>query len=413
MTRRRKPNFQSGSFTTADRLARAVYDDLLPEDPKTCEDYGFNRAITVEEQCNLLGLYIGTVRNLVKAIFLDMHDTRLIKIIGIPSKTVHNWCVRGALVDEIKSAFYMIPEGSRGTYFPWFLQNQHIVALAGQPLSAKEMRDHGDGMLVRTWRFTGGSERDSPKDIRAAVARQPPEEQQCYSLYALLLSRSTPSTDLPNLWVDFGFTSCTSQEEEDVLGGQYQRLIALCTFKEFCDAYRDRRLLKLFCSKGLCNDKLRDLLPGPLPTDGKESVWDLKGFVLQEGCTGEETSIPSSVTVDYGFINCMNASERQQLKKVYKYYFDNPHGDPLALHEAAMKGSLYDFLSNKVQGLHGPEFQRLLKNQHPYLNLVLSRKPWFSAWQAPSFILNTKALVFVAGLCGVLLVMFSMRVLSL
>ena len=37
-------------------LARAVYDNLLPEHPQTCEDYGFNRAVTDEEKSKLLGL---------------------------------------------------------------------------------------------------------------------------------------------------------------------------------------------------------------------------------------------------------------------------------------------------------------------------------------------------------------------
>ena len=83
MTRRRRKGKanQSVSPTTADHLARAVYDDLLPEHPQTCEDYGFNRAITVAEKCNLLGLYIGMVRNLIKAIFLDVH-TRPHQIYG-------------------------------------------------------------------------------------------------------------------------------------------------------------------------------------------------------------------------------------------------------------------------------------------------------------------------------------------
>lgn len=73
MVRRRKTGNQSPN--TADHLARAVFDDLLPQHPQTCEDYGFNRAITVEEKCNLLGLYIGTVRGVVYASFSDVHIT--------------------------------------------------------------------------------------------------------------------------------------------------------------------------------------------------------------------------------------------------------------------------------------------------------------------------------------------------
>ena len=71
--RRKGKSNQSESLTTADHLARAVHDNVLPQDPKTCEDYGFNRAITYGEQCNLLGLYNGTICNLVKAVLLDAH----------------------------------------------------------------------------------------------------------------------------------------------------------------------------------------------------------------------------------------------------------------------------------------------------------------------------------------------------
>jgi len=46
-------------INTADYLALAVQQNLLPEHPQTCEDYGFNRALTAEEKTMLFGLYIG------------------------------------------------------------------------------------------------------------------------------------------------------------------------------------------------------------------------------------------------------------------------------------------------------------------------------------------------------------------
>lgn len=64
MGRRRKTQNQP-SKTTADYLAQAVFDDLLPEHPQTCADYGFDRAVTPEEKCNLLGLYIGGFHDLI------------------------------------------------------------------------------------------------------------------------------------------------------------------------------------------------------------------------------------------------------------------------------------------------------------------------------------------------------------
>jgi hypothetical protein len=291
--------------------------------------------------------------------------TGLIKVMKIPPKTIHNWRVRGVLADEIKAAYYKIPENRRGRYFPWFLQNEHIVALAGRPLSEETLSNHGDAMVVGAWRFIGGSERDSAEEIRAAIARKPADEQKCHCLYALLLSKWRPPLGL-DLWIDFGFASCTSQEEEMELGVWYQELITMCTFKEFCDAYRDGCLLDLFHSKGLqVNDHahLRDLLHGP--TYCHKSVWDLKQSILREHSTKEESRMPPSVMVDYGFTNCRNDSERRQLKRVYKAFFDSRNGDPLALHEAAIKGNIHGYVSQVVQGLRDPKFQRLMRNPYP------------------------------------------------
>ena len=355
-------------INTADYLALAVYQNLLPEHPQTCADYGLDRAFTADEKSNLMGLYTGMSYSLVSAIFLKAH-TGLIKVMKIPPKTIHNWRVRGVLVDEIKAAFYKLPEHTRGGYFPWFLQNEHIIALSGQPLSEETLKGRGDAMTVRAWRFTGGSERDSAEEITAAIARKPAEERKCHLLYALLLSEWRPSPDL-GLWIDFGFASCTSQEAEMELGTRYQQLITMCTFQEFYDAYRTGSLFGLFRSKGLQVDDdahLRDLLRGP--TCGNKSVWDLKRSIVQEDSTKKESSMIPSVMVDYGFMNCRNDSERRQLKRVYKAFFDSRDGDPLKLHEAAIKGNIHGYVSQVVQGLRDPKFQRLMKNPYPLPDL--------------------------------------------
>ena len=76
-----------------------------------------------------------------------------------------------------------------------------------------------------------------------------------------------------------------------------------------------------------------------------------------------------SVVADYGFMNCRNDSERRQLKRVYKAFFDSRDGDPLALHEAAIKGNIHGYVSKVVQGLRDPKFQRLMKNLYPLPDL--------------------------------------------
>ena len=50
---------------------------------------------------------------------------------------------------------------------------------------------------------------------------------------------------------------------------------------------------------------------------------------------------------------------------MYKAFFES-HGDPLALHEAAIAGNLYGFLSKTVQGLQDRrKFERLMENPYP------------------------------------------------
>ena len=268
------------------------------------------------------------------------------------------------LVDEIKTAFYKLgPEQSRGAYFAWFLQNEHIVALAGQPLPEKATHDAADAALLRAWRFTGGSGWNSAENIKAAIARKSVEEQNCHVLYNLLLSKWHPSPSL-DLWVNFGFASCRVQEEEMWLGRLYQRLIHMCTFKEFCDAYRAHRLPHLFDSKGLrVNNPVQ--FRGLLQSKWKKSVWYLKKAIAHEDFAGEESEMVPAVLVDYGFANGRNGSQKRRLKKVYKDFFDSPNGDPLALHEAAIKGNIHGYISTVVKDLRDPMFQRLMKNPYP------------------------------------------------
>ena len=142
----------------------------------------------------------------------------------------------------------------------------------------------------------------------------------------------------------------------------------MCTFKEFCDAFCGRRLIDLFHSKGLKvndNEQLRDLLH----SESKKSVWSLKQAIVQEESTKEEAFINRPVMMDYGFINCRNDSERRELKRVYRAFFEKHNEDPLALHEAAIKGNIHGYLSNVVQGLRDPKFRRLMKNLYPLPDL--------------------------------------------
>lgn len=194
----------------------------------------------------------------------------------------------------------------------------------------------------------------------------------------------------------------------------------MCTFKEFCDAYRNGHLLDLFHSRSLQvknNPRIQDLLSGRPLMDSRKSVWYLKQSILVEDDTGEEYIVDPSTVLDYGFINCRNASEWKQLMKVYRDFFNNNHGDPLAFHEAAMKGNLYGFLSNIGRGIiRGPKFQRLMRTYpgpNPLPDLRILRRSLCSKRQAPLAISKMQALFFIIGVIGIVLGLFLMRPLPL
>lgn len=322
-----------------DHLALAVRNNLFPQDTQTCEDYGFERAFTAENRSNLLGLYIGLM------------DPR---IIGIPPKTVNDWRVRGVLVEEIKTAYYKVPAQSRGNYFPWFLENQHIL----NPSTAadSQSKDNGDAMVLRAWRFTGGAETDSPAEIRARINAMPQDRQSCHVFYTMLLSKWHPAP-FHDFWIPFGFCSCSCEEDEMHLGGRYQVLITKCTFDEFHDAFCSAGILDLFRKHGIDVDDryLSDVLQN---RNMNKSVWDLKQFAIQT-----EGRIVNSVACDYGFMNCRKDAEIQALKKVYRTFFERHGADPLALHDAALRGDIFGYLGSLMK--LNAKYERLMKNPYP------------------------------------------------
>jgi hypothetical protein len=330
-------------ITTADHLALAVRNNLLPQDTQTCEDYGFARAFTAEKRSKLLGLYIG----LMSSVF-----------IGIPSKTIHDWRVKGVLVEEIKAAYYKIPAESRGEYFPWFLQNQHIL---DPSTTADQSNNEGDAMVLHAWRFTGGAETDSPADIKAQINSMSEDKQSCHLFYTFLLSKWHPAP-FHDLWIPFGFCSCACEEEEMYLGGQYQVLITKCTFNEFYDAFCSARILDLFHKNGI-DVNVRYLADVLQNHNMHKSVWDLKQFVLQTHEQNPEGRMVNSVACDYGFMNCRKGAEIQALKKVYRTFFERYDADPLMLHDAAIRGNIFGYMGSLMK--LNKKYERLMKNPYP------------------------------------------------
>jgi len=324
-------------INTAYYLARACRRDRLPDDPQTCEDYGFTKAFTVENRCKLLGLYIGLT------IYQDVSPS-----------TLHKWRIKGKLVEGIKEVYEKVPAASRGKYYPWFLENQYIL----DP-SKIAPTDHVHETFMRAWRYAGGLPTSSLEEMMETVGTWPEKKQACFQLCLCLLSGWHPSPD-QLLWVQFGFCVSPDEWHETSVSQIYQALIARCTFNEFYTAYQSSALIPLFHAKGLGSElrsipHIEDVLECCL---GHKSVWDLKQYVVVDAA-----ELIPSVAVDYGFVNCKTEEEIDGLKKVYKTFFGLPDADPIELHEAAIKGRLFEYVGALVK--LKKRFYRLMKNPYP------------------------------------------------
>ena len=175
-------------ITTADHLALAVRQDMFPGNRQTCEDYGFNRVHTDDEETNLLGLYIGMLIHLLMR--SSQRAYRPHQNLEDSSQDHSQMACSWSVVDKIKATYYKIPEDRRGEYFPWFLRNEHILAPGGQSSSTSAQASqampvelsgvHVDAAVVTAWRFIGGSESDSAEEIKAALARKLDGERNCF-----------------------------------------------------------------------------------------------------------------------------------------------------------------------------------------------------------------------------------------
>jgi hypothetical protein len=338
-------------INTADYLALAVRDDLIPEHPQTLIDYGFERAFTVENRTKLFGLFVG-----------------LIHVLGVKPQLIHKWRLNGTLIREIHAAYEKVPVSSRGGYYPWFTKNQYVLD-DSMPIPT----DHRYDFAQKAWVFVGGSPSDTEGQIKAQVATWPSNKQICHALYAILLGEWHPGPS-QYLWVLFGFCVTRDRYEESSLGVLYRELIMLCTFDEFTTAFESSTLFSLIVSKGIQRrssnpywdfanwDDLEDVLSGS-PQVFK-SVWYLKQYVMAED--SEEVKPIPAVTVDYGFMNCKDEEDTSNLKRLYKQILEMPKVKPLELHEAAIKGELFKYAGRLVQlEKKKKKFQRLLKNPYP------------------------------------------------
>ncbi|KAJ7629560.1 hypothetical protein B0H17DRAFT_1164295 [Mycena rosella] len=187
------------------------------------------------------------------------------------------------------------------------------------------------------------------------MARWPKEKQACGLLSNLV----------------FWICACRDEHEESNLAGIYTALFQTCSFDELYHAYDSSTLTSLFDSKGLRKKRetiphLEEVLKGSPRVF--QSVWYLKQFVMAK----EEVRPTPSITVDYGFMNCLkNEEETTLLKDLYSQIFALPRVDPMKLHEACIQGKLYDHVREllKLKKKDQKVLKRLLKNPYPLPDL--------------------------------------------
>ncbi|KAL6307475.1 hypothetical protein BKA93DRAFT_893568 [Sparassis latifolia] len=319
---------------SADYLYLACLKDTFPDDSDTLNDYGFSRLLSVGDQSKLLGLYRG--------VFLYMNTN---------VRDLHKWQLEGTLAANIIAMYEKIPEGSRGGYYPWFLQNRHIVDSTSAEIDPHEMQN--------TFFAIARPYLDPADKDKAVQEFTPQAKRDSFMLYALLLRGWHPDpVSLPDLFFDFGFCTC----RETPLAFLYLDLIKRCTFTEFWKAHQSNSLIPLFDAYGLAQHRKRMphleafLAVGSNVNDFRPSVWNLVLFLNTEGADA-----PRYLLVDYGFLNCDNAKEKLDLKEVYTRLLKKV--DPMDLHNACITGRLYDFASRHTPLSH--RFQRLMRNPYP------------------------------------------------
>ncbi|KAF9444124.1 hypothetical protein P691DRAFT_778468 [Macrolepiota fuliginosa MF-IS2] len=346
------------AITTADYLALAVNQNLLPDHPQTIIDYGFANMIQPEM---LLGLYIGLLSP---------------SYLGVKPYTLHKWRLKDTLVENIKREFESIPEAARGAYFPWFLQNEHVVSGARAEEAQRKFKSEADEWSRRAWCFIGRSPTASMDDIRQYQKSASREEKDCFFLYTNLLSGYHPSP-AQDLWIYFGFCACNSQEAEMELARLYKMLINRCTFNQFLKAYTSYSLVSLFKDKevNITDPLIIDVLSGIGGTHGWKSVWRLKQYIELKSIHGpDDTTIKPtpSIRVDYGLFNCRTSEEHKLLLDLYKGFFALGRGvNPLQLHQACIEGRLFMYFAQELSFKIKPRktYERLLKNLYPLPDL--------------------------------------------
>jgi hypothetical protein len=333
------------ALTTADYLERAVLEDEIPVDPQTLEDYGFSRCETWNQKSHLLGLYSG-----------------LLNQMDVSSQNLDDWRGSGTLVENIISKYNEIPQGGRGSYFPWFIQNKHI--LESQPQAEP---NKGDNLLDEILHKSKAALEleDQEKHV---TELQPDEMRDAFFLYALTQEHIHPNPMGPgDLWYSFGFCTCVDEHEESRLGSLYGKLlggnkfltdysvslgeksrshsdIPMATFEEFWRAFQNGKLIQLMDQYGFQEERRRypylENFLAIRPAEPHPPVWRLCHFLAFEVTSLDIPPVAVVLAEDFGFSAGLSARMKLELRSFYKSLISK--GGPLEFDEARSQGRLVD-----------------------------------------------------------------------
>ncbi|KDQ16156.1 hypothetical protein BOTBODRAFT_269574 [Botryobasidium botryosum FD-172 SS1] len=277
----------------------------------------------------------------------------------VSARKIRTWEMSGTLVGGIKEAFGSWPQLTEGPYYAWFLKNEWVLDRSVDPPS-----DPHDEVTRRGWVYAAGNPSlSTTQDIMAIVKHWPENKALLLLFCGGLLSHIRPHQN-ESLWVKLGFCACHDEGGQALLAMIYTVLTTKCPFEEFCAAYDGGSLIALLDAYGFKATRerityLEDALAGPPGTN--KSVWDLK-----QAISVEEGDVTPSVSVDYGFAKCRNTLEALVLREMYREFFLLPDANPLQLHEAAMRGQLFEYLGGliSIKRKDRKMLQRVMKTPH-------------------------------------------------
>ncbi|EPE30121.1 hypothetical protein GLAREA_12844 [Glarea lozoyensis ATCC 20868] len=342
----------SRALTPGDYLYQDCMDDRMPDDPDVLQKFGFGNLPSYHDRTKLLGLYIG-----------------LTKYLRVTAEQLNIWQEERSLTANIIREYTEQTSFTGGAYFPWFLENTHI-------LDDPQESNHIEGaMKFIKIAQTFLEPNDQKRNWREL---EPGAKQYSFEILWMALMGARPRPE-QETWMKFGFCACRNDSEENILGSIYTSLLTdqqpgclvpehlrakPCTFTEFWCAYESGRLVPLMEDRirnGFADIKrlplVRDYLSRP-PSVMNPSVWDLKQFLE----INKYTKYPpvESVKVDYGFLNCRGFEETCTLAEIYKRLLRI--ANPLELHEACLKNRLFE-LAKKYHRMDEGH-RRLMNNKY-------------------------------------------------